>query len=94
MHQHDRGDLSAQSIHWPVIDIDHECAWVPSTAEGHGHLYINYPVSFDGLIEILSVLSKYGIVQDGYLHAAKVRGYSAVRLPGVKKPEKVDRDIN
>lgn len=74
--------------HWPVIDIDHECAWVPSTQTGHGHLYINKAVSFEGLIEILEVLNKHGIVQDGYLHAAKIRGYTAVRLPGIKKPEK------
>lgn len=74
------------SMHWPVIDIDLPCAWVPSTNDGHGHLYINHPVTFEGLIEILTVLNKHGIVQDGYLHAAKIRGYSAVRLPGVRKP--------
>lgn len=73
--------------HWPVIDIDHECAWVPSTQTGHGHLYINKAVSFEGLIEILAVLTKHGIVQPGFLDAAFTRGYSAVRVPGLKKPQ-------
>lgn len=80
------GEPANQWLHWPVIDIDRECAWVPSTNPGHGHLYINYGVSFDGLIEILTVLTKHGVVQPGFLDAAKERGYSAVRVPGVKKP--------
>lgn len=73
------------SLHWPVIDIDHECAWVPSTNPGHGHLYINKDVSLDGLIEILDVLAKHGIVERGFADATRERGYAAVRLPHVKK---------
>lgn len=75
--------------HWPVIDLDIPVHLVRSTnseQHGGGHLYINHPVSFDGLIEILSVLEKHGIVQEGYLQAAKIRGFSAARLPHIKKP--------
>lgn len=75
-----------QRMHWPVIDIDHECAWVESSP-GKGHLYINYAVPFDGLIEILTVLAKHGLVEGGFLDAAKERGYSAVRVPGLGKPK-------
>lgn len=82
------GDPHPMSLHMPVIDIDLPCAWVPSTNEHHGHLYINQVVTFDGLVEILEVLEKHGIVQSGYRAAAEARGYSAVRVPGLKKPAK------
>lgn len=75
--------------HLPVIDLDVESFLVPSTTEGHSHLYINVPVTFDGLVEILTVLNKHGIVQDGYLRATVSRGYSAVRYPGTPKIETV-----
>lgn len=71
--------------HMPIIDLDGPHAYVASTTGGHGHLYVNQAVSFDGLVEILTVLAKYGIVQDGYLRATQARGYSAARVPGFTK---------
>lgn len=71
--------------HYPVIDIDVPINIVPASRIGHTHLYINHPVSQEGLLEILQVLAKHGIVEEGYLQASKSRGYSAVRLPWIKK---------
>lgn len=73
--------------HYPVIDIDVPINIVPASRIGHTHLYINHPVSQEGLFEILHVLAKHGIVEEGYLLASKSRGYSAVRLPWIKKKE-------
>ncbi len=73
--------------HYPVIDLDIPCNLVPASKLGHSHLYINHPVSQAGLFEILEVLQKHGIVEEGYVGASKKRGYSAVRLPWVKKSE-------
>jgi hypothetical protein len=78
-------DLTLQGSHFPVIDLDVPVNLVPATTLGHTHLYINHPVSPEGLMEILEVLSKHGIVEEGYYQASKKRGFSAVRLPWVKK---------
>jgi hypothetical protein len=75
--------------HYPVIDLDVHCNLVPASRLGHSHLYINHPVPQEGLFEILDVLAKWGIVESGYAAATKARGYSAVRLPWVKKDKLV-----
>lgn len=75
--------------HYPVIDIDVPINIVPASRIGHTHLYINHPVSQQGLFEILQVLAKHGIVEEGYLQASSTRGYSAVRLPWIKKKEHI-----
>jgi hypothetical protein len=77
-------DLMGPS-HYPVIDLDVPCNLIPSSKLGHSHLYINKAVSQQGLMEILEVLAKHGIVEEGYYMASKKRGFSAVRLPWVKK---------
>jgi hypothetical protein len=79
----------ARDPHMPVIDLDVLCNLIPATQIGHTHLYINHPVSQEGLFEILDVLAKHGIVEQGYVKASKARGYSAVRLPWVKKHSSV-----
>lgn len=75
--------------HYPVIDIDVPINIVPASRIGHTHLYINHPVSQEGMFEILCVLAKHGIVEEGYVQASSARGYSAVRLPWIKKKEAI-----
>lgn len=79
----------ANCDHYPLIDLDIPVNIVPSSRVGQTHLYINHPVTQEGLFEILDVLAKHGIVEPGYARAAKSRGYSAVRLPWVKKKESI-----
>lgn len=75
--------------HYPVIDLDVPCNLVPASRLGHTHLYINHPVSQSGMFEILEVLAKHGIVEDGYVAGSKRRGFASVRLPWVQKNEHV-----
>lgn len=77
------------SLHYPVIDIDVPINIVPASRIGHSHLYINHPVTQEGLMEILHVLAKHGIVEEGYAGACEARGYSAVRLPWIKKRQEI-----
>lgn len=74
--------------HRLVIDLDSPHQYYPSTTEGHGHLYFDTELEWDACIEILEVLAKHGIVQEGYAKASRARGYSAVRLPWIKKAER------
>jgi hypothetical protein len=76
---------SERLVHRPVIDIDLPCKLVPSTTPGHFHLYIDKVIPSDAYFDLLDTLAEVGIVEKGFARAARVRGYSAARLPWVKK---------
>ena len=70
----------------PVLDLDVPIEAVPSTTRGHFHLYIDRPMHSDQLFKLLDVMCEVGLLEPGYVEAAKIRGYTSVRLPHVKKP--------
>lgn len=71
--------------HAPVIDLDGPHHYEPSTTPGHGHLYLNKDMAFEDMMEVLTVLTKHGIVQPGFTEAARIRGWAAVRTPWTPK---------
>jgi len=75
----------ATALHAPVIDLDVPVTYVPSTTEGHGHLYLDTPMTGDQLWALLAVMVSIGLVEPGYLRASIDRGFTSVRLPWVKK---------
>ena len=79
---------SLDALHAPVIDIDLPCHWEPSTAPGHGHLYINHAMPWADVVKLLDVLVEVGIVQAGFRDASVKRKYTACRTPWTKKPAK------
>ena len=74
-------------LHYPVIDIDVPCQLIQSTTQGHYHLYIDKSVSGDLYFKMLEAMARAGIVEEGYANVSKSRGFSAVRLPWVKKED-------
>lgn len=75
----------SHSEHKPVLDIDVPMTLIPSSTKGHFHLYIDHPVSWDAYCKLLDALVECRIVEEDYAYASKNRGYTAVRLPWVKK---------
>lgn len=73
-----------------MLDIDTPHVYWPSSTTGHAHLVINSDLSHDAIIEVLTVLNKHGIIQQGVLEATKDRGFTAIRLPGIRKESKFD----
>lgn len=73
--------------HMPVIDIDipNAVRIEPSSTEGHCHLYIDVPMSAKQYFKLLDAMASAGIVERGFAAAARGRGMSLVRKPGVKK---------
>lgn len=61
-----------------------------SSTTGHAHLYLDTNLTLEGLTEIIGVLKKYGIVQQGIYNQVKDRGSLTLRPPGVKKGEYPD----
>lgn len=72
------------NLHAPVIDIDLPCDLVESSPDHH-HLYINHAVKWDDYLALLEAMAKCGIVQAGYVEAARRRGYTSVRHPNKPK---------
>lgn len=74
--------------HMPCIDIDLPCRLVPTSTEGHFHLYIDVPMSWDDYKGILIAMATAGVVGPRYLEHALRRGQTFCRPPGVHKPKR------
>lgn len=71
--------------HKPVLDIDFPAWLVPSSTEGHFHLYLDKEMSWDQYKKLLNALADVGILQEGYVNVSIERKATHVRLPWIKK---------
>jgi hypothetical protein len=71
--------------HAPVLDLDLPHRLVPSTTEGHSHLYLDVPMSWRQYKRLLKALAKAGVLEQGYVEASLYRRHTAARMPWVKK---------
>jgi hypothetical protein len=84
--------LDRDDSHRVVLDIDHPAILLDSTTPGHHHLYIDKEMTWGQYKLLLIVLGEVGLLEDGYVNACLERGFSAVRLPWVKKQDLEDRE--
>lgn len=86
-------DIIASSItdnpfkHTIMLDLDVPAKLVPSTTEGHSHLYIDVELDRWQYSDLLRALRDAGVIQPGFARQLRVRGFTALRLPWVKKPK-------
>ncbi len=78
----------ASERHKVVLDLDLPAKLIPSTTPGHFHLYVDHEIEWDVYANLLDALEKAGLVEPGYVNASKDRGYTAARLPWVRKAPK------
>jgi hypothetical protein len=71
--------------HMPVIDLDGPHKLVRSSTKGHGHLYIDQPITWRKYKRILKALKKAGVIEYGWYKTAMNYRMSFVRAPGVTK---------
>jgi hypothetical protein len=76
-------------LHYPLIDIDHPMA-IAESSSGNYHLMIKKEITTEQFMRLLDVMAEVGIVQKGFADAARARGYSALRLPGLLKGTRDD----
>lgn len=69
--------------HTVVIEVPHQ--YVESTHSGHGHLYIDVPMSKWRWLLLMARLYRAGVIELGYFVWSIRRGGNFVRLPGVEK---------
>lgn len=79
--------VAGTSRHKLLIDVDLPAQLIPSTTEGHFHLYIDKEIEAGKYFALLEALADAGIIEPGYLGASKARGFTALRLPWVKKTD-------
>ena len=73
------------SRHKILLDIDMPVKAVPSSTEGHFHLFIDHELSTEDYFKLITTMVEVGLVEEGYLSASAERGYTAVRVPWVPK---------
>ena len=78
--------------HKLLLDIDMPAKLLPSSTPGHHHLYIDHEIEQGAYFRLLDALVEVGLIQPGYAAASKARGYTALRLPWVKKDKKEEGD--
>jgi hypothetical protein len=61
-------------------------AWlIPSSTEGHSHLYVHVNWPWERVLEELVDFTRAGVVEEGYLQVSRKRGFTALRLPWIRK---------
>ena len=73
--------------HKVVLDIDLPAKLIPSSTPGHFHLYIDHEIEKDTYFKLVAAMVEAGLVEPGFLGASERRGYTAVRLPWIKKED-------
>ncbi len=71
-------------FHRAILDIDIPVKIIESSS-GNSHLYIDCLMTWDAYKELLTVMAKCGILEAGFAEGSKKRGFSALRLPHIKK---------
>lgn len=79
------GKEPAKSYHLPVLDLDVEHLYYPSTTPGHGALLLNVILTDVDHSRLLDLLEELGIIQPGFVEASRQRGYAALRTPWTDK---------
>lgn len=72
-------------MHRPVVDLDISHEYRESSKPGHAHLLLNIDIPWEKHLQWLELSAELGIVEQGWVKAAKARGFACIRKKGVKK---------
>ena len=73
--------------HMPIIDLDFPHSYVPSSQEGHGHLYLDVPISRWRYVVLMTGLFVGKQIELGYYVWSLRRGGNFVRTAKTQKTE-------
>jgi hypothetical protein len=78
--------LLTSGLHSPILDLDFPARLVPSSTEGHFHLYLDgLEIDWDRYEPLLKALADAGVIGQGYAHFAIERRQTILRREGVTK---------
>ena len=77
--------------HVLAIDLDIPAHLVPSSTNGHYHLYVETKegIPHHRYMALLHALADAGIIEPGYAQVSIARGHSDLRLPWVRKDDEI-----
>lgn len=90
-----KDDTTFMQRHVIALDLDIPSYNVPSSTEGHSHLYIDVPggVDHDDYMALIELLGKIGVLEPGYVAVSLKRGFTDLRLPWVAKEPRRERPV-
>lgn len=71
--------------HSLILDLDCPHEYRPSSTAGHGHLIVHARMPWESLLEIFTLLSTVGVIEDSWVKHTKENGAAYVRRAGIKK---------
>lgn len=75
-----------EAEHRVLLDLDSSrVALIPSSTSGHFHLVIDTPARWEDYLELLRLLVRMGIVEEGFAALTEARGQAFLRMPGETK---------
>jgi hypothetical protein len=77
--------VTGQRLHYPCLDLDFDAVLLESSTPGHHHLYLKKLLSEEAYTEVVTVLAKHGILQEGIRRQITEKKETTLRLPHVKK---------
>lgn len=83
----DRPGAVVGDTHKLIIDLDLPAQLIPSSTEGHFHLYVDKEIPDAAWQTLMYALAAAGLIEPGYMRASISRGFTAVRLPWVQKEQ-------
>lgn len=78
--------------HKPIFDLDFEAALLPSSTEGHYHLYLDKELTNDQMERLVRVLHEIGILAQGNLNQWTRNKAQFLRVPWVRKTKESKSD--
>lgn len=84
--------LANPFLHKVLLDIDVPAMLIPSTTPGHSHLLIDVQVPWEKYVDMMDAMAEAGVLEVGFVKAARARGFSTLRMPWVKKEEAPKRN--
>ena len=82
-------------LHYPILDIDIDHAYVESSTPGHGHIYFrpDKGCTWPQYCTLLYALRDCGIISSDYVRHSIKRKATFLRRPGLKKePDDITYD--
>jgi hypothetical protein len=77
--------VTGTTRHRPILDLDFPAALIPSSTEGHFHLYLDKELTHDQMDRLVTTLWELGIIADGNLNQWQRSKRLFLRLPWVRK---------
>lgn len=76
----------SKADHAVLLDLDSSrVALIPSATPCHFHLVIDAHARWEDYLELLRLLVRMGIIEEGYATLTEARGQAFLRMPGERK---------